>query len=443
MENLVIKRFRSSLLIFIVCDVFIYSPKTSASTTIITSNLALYLDPSDNSSYSGSGSTIFDLSGNSRNGTIEGTPLPNYENSAIKSFVFERFTVDDTASTKGKIRVNGNFLTDEFTIQTWIKTNLVGRFKPHYTTMFIVAAECGGVSNDWGLGIDDSGKLAFGAGPNDVTIATDEQVDTDTWTNVAVSRSMLDGRVKLYINGVLKKSGISNAGNSLTCSQDNNTWIGNGQDGPAYSFGGRIGSVLGYTAVLSDLNIQQNFEATSSKYGFASTPNSPNLNSVSAGDKRLTVAFTAGSDGGSAITDYEYSLNGGSYISAGTTSSPFTITGLNGRTSYSVTLKARNSVGLGTASSTLSATTTDAALDDSEAAAERQRVANEQAAAAKRAKEQKELTELLSLIPSIAELALNIGKATKSINQSKCVKGKTVRFVKKGKPCPKGFARAR
>ena len=163
----------------------------------------------------------------------------------------------------------------------------------------------------------------------------------------------------------------------------------------------------------------------------ADSPDSPALNSITAGDRRITITFTAGSNNGAAITDFEYSLNGGSYISAGTTASPFTISGLSGRTSYSVTLKARNSAGLSSASGALSATTTDSLLDASEAAA-----------AAKKAKEQKALTELLSVIPSIAGLALNIGDLTNSLLSTKCVKGKTIKHVKKGAKCPKGYKKA-
>jgi len=171
-----------------------------------------------------------------------------------------------------------------------------------------------------------------------------------------------------------------------------------------------------------------------------SAPATPTLNSVTAGDRRVTISFTAGANNGAAITDYEYSLNGGSYTSAGTTTSPFTITGLSGRTAYSVTIKARNSAGLSTASSSLSATTTDSSLDASESAAAAARIAAE-ADAAKKAKEQKELTELLSVIPSIAGLALNLGDLTNSVLTTKCVKGKTVKNVKKGAKCPKGYAK--
>jgi len=173
----------------------------------------------------------------------------------------------------------------------------------------------------------------------------------------------------------------------------------------------------------------------------STAPAAPTLNSVTAGDRRVTVSFTAGANDGAAITDYEYSLNGGAYTSVGTTTSPFTITGLSGRTAYAVSIKARNSVGLSSASSSLSATTTDSSQDASEAAtAEAARVAAT-AEAAKKAKEQKELTELLSVIPSIAGLSLNLGDLANSLLTTTCVKGKTVKNVKKGAKCPKGFVK--
>jgi hypothetical protein len=182
------------------------------------------------------------------------------------------------------------------------------------------------------------------------------------------------------------------------------------------------------------------------KYSSASAPAAPTLNSVTGGDKRVTVAFTAGANNGASITDYEYSLNSGSYISAGTTTSPFTITGLSGRTSYSITIKARNSSGLGSASSSISATTTDSALDASEAAAETARVTAAAAAAAQAARlarEQKELTEIMAMIPKLGELTLSLGEVTRSLTSTQCVKRKTTKNVKKGAKCPKGFVRAR
>ncbi len=74
--------------------------------------------------------------------------------------------------------------------------------------------------------------------------------------------------------------------------------------------------------------------------------------------------------------------------------------------------------------------------DDS---AEKARKAAAAAAAAEAARKQRELTELLSVIPSIAGLALSIGDLTNSLLLTKCVKGKTVKNVKKGAKCPKGY----
>jgi hypothetical protein len=81
------------------------------------------------------------------------------------------------------------------------------------------------------------------------------------------------------------------------------------------------------------------------------------------------------------------------------------------------------------------------ALNNAEANADAARVAAANAEAARKAKEQKELTEILALIPKIGELTLSLGETTKSLYSNKCVKGKTTKFVKKGTKCPKGFVR--
>jgi hypothetical protein len=201
-------------------------------------------------------------------------------------------------------------------------------------------------------------------------------------------------------------------------------------------------SATAYTVTATNGLFSASTIFTLTVLGAGTAPAAPTLNSVTGGNKQLTIAFTPGDDGGAAITDYEYSLNGGAYTSAGTTTSPFTIPGLSGRTAYSVTIKAKNSVGLSTASSSLTATTTDSSLDANEAAAaEAARVVAANAEAARKAKEQRELTEILAIIPKIAELTLGLGETTKSLYSTKCVKGKKTKFVKKGAKCPKGYVK--
>lgn len=96
------------------------------------------------------------------------------------------------------------------------------------------------------------------------------------------------------------------------------------------------------------------------------SPPSPTINSISPGDQQLSVNFTTpASDGGAAITNYDYSTDGGATWttpSPASTTSPLVITTLssggspaNG-TAYSVQIRARNTVGAGTATASVSAT---------------------------------------------------------------------------------------
>jgi titin len=87
------------------------------------------------------------------------------------------------------------------------------------------------------------------------------------------------------------------------------------------------------------------------------TPNAPSISSIVADDSELSVRFSAGASGGSAITSYQYSVNGGStWVTASGTSSPIVITGLTNGTRYQIALRAVNIVGSGAASNVLAST---------------------------------------------------------------------------------------
>ncbi|MBP6459499.1 MAG: autotransporter-associated beta strand repeat-containing protein, partial [Crocinitomicaceae bacterium] len=91
----------------------------------------------------------------------------------------------------------------------------------------------------------------------------------------------------------------------------------------------------------------------------STVPASPTNLVATAGNAQISVAFTAGADGGSAITNYEYTINGGTTWAAlnpAVTSSPVTIPGLTNGTAYTVSLRAVNSVGTSVASASVTAT---------------------------------------------------------------------------------------
>ncbi|MBM3431927.1 MAG: fibronectin type III domain-containing protein [Bacteroidetes bacterium] len=96
-------------------------------------------------------------------------------------------------------------------------------------------------------------------------------------------------------------------------------------------------------------------------------PAAPTITSITPGDAQLSVAFTAGSDGGSAITNYQYSTDGGTSWrnrASGTTASPLVIstlstdgtTALTNGVSYNIQIRAVNAVGGGTATASTAAT---------------------------------------------------------------------------------------
>jgi len=93
--------------------------------------------------------------------------------------------------------------------------------------------------------------------------------------------------------------------------------------------------------------------------GGGTAPGAPTITGITAGDGSLSVAFTPpASNGGATISNYEYSTDGNTYVarSPASTNSPLVISGLINGTAYPVTLKAVNSVGAGTASTSVNGT---------------------------------------------------------------------------------------
>ncbi len=82
------------------------------------------------------------------------------------------------------------------------------------------------------------------------------------------------------------------------------------------------------------------------------SPSAPTGLSATVGNGQLSISFTEGATGGSAITNYKYSLDGFAYtaLSPADATSPVTIPSLSNGTSYTVYLKAVNVVGDGLAS---------------------------------------------------------------------------------------------
>lgn len=99
--------------------------------------------------------------------------------------------------------------------------------------------------------------------------------------------------------------------------------------------------------------------ATSNTVTLFTVPDAPTGLVATAGDGSASVAFSGGGNGGSAITNYEYTITDGATwtpFSPPATAGPVTIAGLTDGTGYSVRLRAVNLAGPGAASDPVSVT---------------------------------------------------------------------------------------
>jgi titin len=115
-------------------------------------------------------------------------------------------------------------------------------------------------------------------------------------------------------------------------------------NGTTYSFRVRSVNYIGESSASADANGTP-----------ATLPTAPSIVSTSSSDGALSIAFTAPtSNGGSTVSTYEYSVNGGTTWTrraSGGNTSPLVISGLTNGVAYNVKIRSVNGIGAGAESS--------------------------------------------------------------------------------------------
>jgi hypothetical protein len=256
-----------------------------AKAAFYTTNLAFKLDTQDPSSYTNGSDTWNDVSGLSNNFTrVTGSkPIYSAGNGVPNSFLFTRATQTGAPPSgatffSGGANSNTNFAAGSFTVAAWIRVPVgsYGNAADHWQLMHILSAEAGGGANDWGFGVNNIGRIAFGTGgASDATLASGTQVTTNTWTFVAATRTYATNAIAIYVNDGAATTGTLSGGAGRALTAISVLRLGAGDDG-GVSFGGNIAAVFGYTAALTSAQILDTFNATKGAYGF-STPTTTSL----------------------------------------------------------------------------------------------------------------------------------------------------------------------
>lgn len=218
---------------------------------IPTSGLQLYLDSGNASSYSGSGTTWTDLSGNGRTGTLTNGPTYSASSGGILNFDGD----NDYVVISGYKGITG----------TGARTSII-RFKSNLTNDFTRFFGWGGITaagNKWVLNSDITNyRLSLGtAGGAFVTGNTSTPNIVDgKWHTVAatVGASQTVNDVKLYVDGNLLTDVTYGLGSTAinTLSSADVSIAASLADTTPENLNGSVSQVLIYNRQLSDLEIK-------------------------------------------------------------------------------------------------------------------------------------------------------------------------------------------
>jgi hypothetical protein len=218
----------------------------------------LYYDPSNLSSYPGSGTTINDISGNGLNGSLSNI-----------TFTSPYFTYNGTSS---QVSVADNALLEpgsgDWTMEVWVNQSTSGN------DVVLGKFDNGGASQDVSYSIRTTNTTYYaqigsgsGAGSTLFVNSTSYIGTLNTWYQIVyVFKNGGTKTLETFVNG----SSIGTVSHSLASvlNSTNPLYIGSYNGGEfAQWFDGEIGITRLYNAALTSAQVLQNYNADKSKYG--------------------------------------------------------------------------------------------------------------------------------------------------------------------------------
>ena len=231
----------------------------------VSESLSLYYDTTDSLSYSGSGSVVYDLSGNALTGSLSNVSYTN------PYFNFNGSSSQITILDNAKLEPGSG----DWTMEAWFNTTA---FKTGGSGVILGKFDPGGLAADvaYSIRTNSVGGLfaQMGDGSGAFIDSTIYQTALNTWTHVVyVWKNISVNSLETYIDG----TSIGTVSHTLSSLLNTpaNLYIGsyNGGEYPQY-FNGKIGTVRLYNTALSSSQIVRNYNCGTSYFYNGAPPTS-------------------------------------------------------------------------------------------------------------------------------------------------------------------------
>jgi len=230
-----------------------YQASIGNRTSLVTDQLKLYYDPKNSASYSGAGTSVYNLAPTTLTGTM-----------ANVSYTSPYFSFNGANS---QISITDNAILEpgagSFSLETWVRFN-------NFNASSVIAGKFtnGGLAADvsYGLRARNTGEVRFEIG--DGTGSTDSptfNASADTWYHLVGVIDQVNNQIRLYVNGAslgstaLTYASILNSGNNLYLGSYNNGEYSQYMDGD-------LGSLRIYSKALSDAEVLDNYSFDRGSY---------------------------------------------------------------------------------------------------------------------------------------------------------------------------------
>ena len=235
---------------------------------IVRDGLVLYLDAGISASYSGSGTTWTDVSGNGKNGTL--TNGPTYSSSNGGSIVFDGN--NDYASISSPSPLSG---TQLFTFEIWVNfTSITGNFGGTNKAAWLFAGGSGSGTGQPEFVVISANNTSFtpniiifgrggGGTTGSLTIDVSSLMSNGNWYQIVLVRSASNVET-VYLNG--SSIGTGNVSNSFSDGITNFASIENLSSYSGY-LNGRISNIKIYNRALTAAEILQNYNVLKGRFG--------------------------------------------------------------------------------------------------------------------------------------------------------------------------------